>query len=395
MFTSDILRIVAGFAGWRCMTPMWGVCSAWNAALKSAYCIIRIELSRGCRILDIVTAVPNKDHLLILAPPAHVLWTHHADTEMHVHACMYAILDTLQSNDDAVRPTTLSLRWNSGHTGKPHIIINQITNHLEQPGCRLRELEVDLRNKGMFDAISKLRFVGGCITLASLRSLRVAWDSDGDRQWLMDLLRFAWWGGRWHRFGIILQENLSSHSAWWTGALKQMNTELQLHCVTSISKLHDLTLHLVGVGPRLSVVFNMLSVLTELRTVSLLFSQCDITLACVCDTWEPMERTIAKVRRVEVRCEATCLITHTLVIILEGLQKIGVHRSVRELVLNVEHNELDHSLWTPLAVTLQEFTALRCCTLHVAGNPCGTPPSGVLPSAVFVLGASESLNADR
>ena len=338
-------------------------------------------------------AVPHKDHLLILAPPAHVLWTHDADTEMHIHACVYAILDTLQSNHDAARPTTLSLRWNSGHVGKPHVIINQIARHLEQPGCRLQELEVDLRNKGSFDAISKMRFVGGCIALTSLRSLHVAWDSDGDRQWLMDLLRFAWRGERWHRFSVTLQENRSSQSAWWTGTLKQMNTELELHYVLqphSISKLQDLTLHLVGVGPRLSVVFNMLSFLTDLRTVSLSFSQCDITTGCVCDTWEPMERTIAKVRRVEVRCASTFLTTRTLVKMLVGMQKIGVHRSVRELVLNVERNELDHSLWKRLAVVLREFTALRCCTIHVAGNPCGTPPSGVLPDVVCVRGASES-----
>ena len=349
MFTSDILRTVAGFTGWRCITPMWCVCSVWRIALESEYnTITRITPSRLCRILDIVTAVPNKDHLLILAPPTHVRWTHDADTETHIHACIYAILDTLQSNDDVARPTTLSLRWNSGHVGKPHIIINQIARHLEQPGCRLQELDLDLRNKGSFDDISKLRFVGGCIALTSLRSLNVAWDSDGNLQWLMDLLRFAWWGERWHRFGITLQENRSSHSAWWTGALKQMNTELQLHSVSqphSISKLHDLTLHLVGVAPRLSVVFNMLSFLTDLRTVSLSFLQCDITIGCMCGVWEPMERTIANVRRVAVRCETACLTTRTVGTMLEGFQNIGVHRSVQELVLHLERNELDHSLW--------------------------------------------------
>ena len=389
MLTFDILRTVAGFTGWR--TPMWGVCSAWNIALRSEYCII--ELSRFCRILNIVMAIPNKDHLLILVKPAHVLWTHDADTETHIHACIYAILDTLQSNDDAARPTTLSLRWNSGHVGKPHIIVNQIASHLEQPGCRLQELDVDLRNKGSFDGLSKMRFVGGCISLTSLRSLHVAWDSDGNLQWLMDLLRFAWWGERWHRFGITLQENRSSHSTWWTGVLKQMNIELQLHYVSHphfISKLQDLILHFVGVAPRLSVVFNILSFLTDLRTVSLSFSQCDITIGSVCDMWEPMERKIAKVRRVAVRCEAACLTTHTLVTMLEGFQRIGVHQSVQELVLCLERNELDRSLWNRLAVTLQQFTALRCCTLHVAGNSCGIPPSGVLPSTVCVLGASES-----
>ena len=172
-----------------------------------------------------------------------------------------------------------------------------------------------------------------------------------------------------------------------------MNTELQLHSVSqphSISKLHDLTLHLVGVAPRLSVVFNMLSFLTDLRTVSLSFLQCDITIGCMCGVWEPMERKIANVRRVAVRCETACLTTRTLVTMLEGFQKIGVHRSVQELVLHLERNELDHSLWKRLAVTLREFTALRCCTLYVAGNPCGTPPTGVLPNMVCVLGASES-----
>ena len=67
-----------------------------------------------------------------------------------------------------------------------------------------------------------------------------------------------------------------------------------------------------------------------------------------------------------------------------------MHRSVQELVLNVECNELDHSVWKQLAGRLREWTALRRCVINVASNACGTPPSGLLTDTFHILGASKS-----
>ena len=408
MLTSDILRTVAQFTGWRCVASMWRVCTSWNIALKSERdSIMAIEVYHSSRVFDTVTAVPERDHLLIVVRPRPPT-QQNVDTEMHIHACVYAILDTLQrtahNNDHwwdngqlgtVARPITLLLRWNSGFVVKPHNIVNQIAKHMEHPGCRLQELDVDLRNKGAFDVASKLRFATGCVALPSLRCLNVAWDSDTtDLQWLMHLLRFAWYGRRWYHFGITLQENRSAHSAWWTGVLQQINIELQLHRVSdpeATSVLRELTLHLVGVSPRLSVVFGMLSFLHKLRTLSLSFSRCDLSLAYVCDIgWEQIEHEIQHIESVTLCCHNTCLTTSILVRMLDGFQRIGMHRSAQELVLNLECNELDHFVWKQLAGRLQEWTALRRCIVNVASNACGTPPSGLLPDTVHVLGASES-----
>ena len=337
--------------------------------------------------------ISKMDHIIISVTD-HDVQTHPIDEHvpffvyMILYACYHIPCDFMPHPLGA-QPLSLILLWNHRRRSvedPPNAVMELLTDHLIHPLCRLVDLEVDLRHRGILRPDVLQRFAGACQHLSHLQRLLVATSLFHFGDWLPSLLHFAFWGGKLDTFGLVGEPPAGV-------GLPEMF--LRLIEGRSQSCLRHLFLSLRLTSARcIAAVLQFLSTLS-LERCWLMFD--DVPLQ------EPLSCSF------EYRCCTLCYValsvcrtglqTSSLCHVLDCLGKTGAFDTVRVLHIMATDNQLNDDLWEELGYNhhhnkkklggvnnFRKWSVLKECTITASNNPCQYPTSqNMLPSFVSVF----------
>ena len=210
-----------------------------------------------------------------------------------------------------------------------------LTDHLTHPLCRIIDLEIDLRHRGILRPDVLQRFVLACQQLSHLQRLMVATSLFHFGDWLPSLLHFVCWGGKIDTFGFIGEPPAGF-------GLTEMFLRLMEHRTDSCLRHLFLSLRLSSARCIAAVLYLICG--TSLERCWLMFD--DVPLQETSDC--AFEHKCCSLWFVSLSVCRTGLQTTSLCHLLDCLGETGAFDTVVVLQVMTNDNQLNDNLWEKL-----------------------------------------------